>query len=142
MIEFEVFDNLSVEIVEFNDKFKILNGFNNIKIIILKFFKVLEKFDGFKGIKIDKFILYKILKFMFLRNGILKEIIFEDDEEFNNIIFKIEFDKVVINKELFFLLEKIFVKSEEVKKKLIEKLKVNGNGLNEWEKIVEVKKVK
>lgn len=142
MIEFEVFDNLSVEIVEFNDKFKILNGFNNIKIIILKFFKVLEKFDGFKGFKIDKFILFKILKFMFLRNGILKEIIFEDDDEFKNVIFKIEFDKVVINKELFFLLEKIFVKSEEVKKKLIEKLKVNGNGFNEWEKIVEVKKVK
>lgn len=136
MIEFEVFDNLSVEVVEFNDKFKMLNGFNNIKIIILKFFKVLEKFDGFKGIKIDNFILFKILKFMFLRNGILKEIIFEDDEEFKNIIFKIEFDKVVINKELFFLLEKIFVKSEEVKKKLIEKLKVNGNGMNKWEDIV------
>lgn len=72
----------------------------------------------------------------------LKEITFEDDEEFKNITSKTEFDKVVINKELFPSLEKIFVKSEEAKKKLIEKLKANGNGMNKWEDIVQIKPTK
>ncbi|UUM25781.1 leucine-rich repeat protein [Mycoplasmopsis agalactiae] len=142
VIESEVFDNSSVETVEFNDKLKTLNGFNNTKITTLKLPKALEKFDGFKGTKIDNLTLPKTLKSMLLRNGILKEITFEDDEEFKNITSKTEFDKVVINKELFPSLEKIFVKSEEAKKKLIEKLKANGNGMNKWEDIVQIKPTK
>ncbi|NEU02848.1 leucine-rich repeat protein, partial [Escherichia coli] len=96
VIESEVFDNSSVEAVEFNDKLKTLNGFNNTKITTLKLPKALEKFDGFKGTKIDNLTLPKTLKSMLLRNGILKEITFEEDEEFKNITSKTAFDKVVI----------------------------------------------